>query len=239
MGGQAVSVWGILFDIPSPLGAQQTLTEDADWLGGKLDAKWLCDRLGSSSDVDLQFAGDFDSTPSSALAFLRRGHRVLMMDFLRAIVGPDTSEIQRLAVEVVLKEFRFLVMHPLLCLESRFANLEALPSKRRGNGPLQAAWMINITRAFLRDQVAQGLEPKQVAKAIKRIVELAEFKKEGRYCLVHFDLNAMDAIPDEAIAHAGEGFASHEWPRLRERILSKQQRWIEHHRMVQGRSAKP
>ncbi len=237
VGGQAVAVWGILFDTPSPLGEQQTLTEDADWLGDKLDAKWLCDRLGSPSDVDLQFAGDFDSTPSSALAFLRRGNRVVMMDFLRAIVGPEKAEIEDLAVEVVLQESSFLVMHPLLCLESRFANLEAIPSKRRGNGPLQAVWMINITRAFLLSQVAQGQDPKQVAKAIKRIAELAEFKRAGRYCFLNFQLDPLQAIPDEAVTYAGDGFANHEWPRLHERILGKQQRWLEHHRTVQERAA--
>jgi hypothetical protein len=44
VGGQAIAVWGIIFDVPSPQ-AHQTLTEDADWLGGKLDAKWLSSRL--------------------------------------------------------------------------------------------------------------------------------------------------------------------------------------------------
>lgn len=139
VGGQSVAVWGIIFDVASPLGAHQTLTKDADWLGGKLDAKWLCDQLGPSSDVDLQFAADFDVTPSSALAFLRRDNRVLMMDFLRSIVGPENAEIQELAVSVVLQDSSMLVMHPLLCLESRFANLKELPAKRQGNGPLQAS----------------------------------------------------------------------------------------------------
>lgn len=231
VGGQAIAVWGILFDVPSPLGEHQTLTADADWLGTKLDAKWLCDRLGAPADVDLQFAGDSDSTPSSALAFLRRGKRVLMMDFLRAIVGPDTKEIQKLAVEVQLHEASFLVMHPLLCLESRFANLKEIPAKRGGNGPLQATWMINITRAFLLAQVRDGMDREQVAKAIRRVAELAQYKL-GKYCLLHFHLNALEAIPDEAIAYAGDGFKDIEWPYIAARIARKQARWRAHHERV-------
>lgn len=95
VGGQAIAVWGVLLDVASPLGPQHTLTEDTDWLGGKLDAKWLCERLGPPSDVDLQFAGDFDSTPSSALAYLKRGNRVLMMDFPANHRGAGEPENRR------------------------------------------------------------------------------------------------------------------------------------------------
>lgn len=224
VGGQSVAVWGIIFDVASPLGAHQTLTKDADWLGGKLDAKWLCDQLGPSSDVDLQFAADFDVTPSSALAFLRRDNRVLMMDFLRSIVGPENAEIQELAVSVVLQDSSMLVMHPLLCLESRFANLKELPAKRQGNGPLQAIWMINIMRAYFLEQAAQGIERKQVAKAIRRVVALAE-SQQGKYCLLNFQLNAMNAIPPEVISYVGGGFESIEWPKVAERVEKNQERW--------------
>lgn len=94
VGGQAIAVWGILLDVPSPLGEQHTLTEDADWLGGKLDAKWLCERLGSPSDVDLQFAADFDASPSSALAYLKRGNRVVMMDSCARLLGRRTKKLK-------------------------------------------------------------------------------------------------------------------------------------------------
>lgn len=202
------------------------MTEDADWLGGKRDAQWLCDRLGSPANVELQLAKDFEGTPSSAMAYLRRGDRVLLMDFLRTIVGPSTKDIEDLAVEVQLRETSFAVMHPLLCLESRLANLEVIPGKRRGNGPDQAKWMIDITRAFLLNWVSTCQPPKQVAKAIKKIAELAEFKSAGRYCYLNFGLNALDAIPEEAVTYAGKGFSEQEWPRLRARIVGKQARWL-------------
>jgi hypothetical protein len=78
VGGQAVEVWSVLFDVPSPLGNGVALTEDADWLGSKLDAKWLCDLLEQEAKVELQFASDFDATPSSAIAYVQRGRRILL-----------------------------------------------------------------------------------------------------------------------------------------------------------------
>lgn len=117
-------------------------------------------------------------------------------------------------------------MHPLLCLESRFANLEVIPAKRKGNGPLQALWMIDITRALLREWVDRKQDPKQVAKAIRQIAELAEFKSSGRFCLLNFHLNALDAIPDEAVVYAGAGFHNIEWPTRLRRIQEKQKNWM-------------
>ena len=91
VGGQAIEVWGVLLDVPSPIADRPSLTEDADWLAGPRDAQWLCDKLGGPESVDIQFPDAFDSTPSTALAFLKRGDRILMMDFLRTIVGPSVE----------------------------------------------------------------------------------------------------------------------------------------------------
>lgn len=228
VGGQAIAVWGIVFDVPSPLGPTQTLTEDADWLGSKLDAKWLSERLGRPSDVDLQLAGDFESTPSSALILLLRdGTRVVLMDFLRAIAGLDAENIEKLAVPIEFNGGILKVMHPLLCLESRFANLEIIESKRKGNGPNQAVWMIDITRAYLREMIKSMEDPQQIAKAIRQIAELAEFKSSGKYCFLEFGLDALQAIPPEAVTYAGEGFAKNEWPRVVARIEAKREHWLQ------------
>lgn len=226
VGGQAIAVWGIVFDVPSPIGPHQSLTEDADWLGGKLDARWLSERLGSPSEVDLQFAGDFDATPSSAIVYLLRdGRRVLMMDFLRAIAGLEIADIVKLAVTIEFNGGVLQVMHPLLCLESRFANLQIIEAKRRGNGPLQAQWMINITRTYLLQMISSGESPKEVASAIRQIAILTEFRS-GKYCFLEFQLDALTAIPDEAISYAGVGFSTMEWPRRAARIQAKREGWL-------------
>lgn len=106
VGGQALSTWGVLLDVPSPDGT--TLTEDTDWLGSREDAEWLCKQLG---EVDLQVATIEDQTPNTALArLLRPGNRVLLMDFLSAIVGPDNDSVRKLAVTVQVEHVRLSVL---------------------------------------------------------------------------------------------------------------------------------
>jgi hypothetical protein len=175
VGGQALETWGLAFNVLAPTGEQAPLTEDADWLGGKKDAIWLCERLGVEN-TELMIAGDFDSSPSTALAYLRRPDgRILMMDFLRAIVGPSNEEVRRLAVPVTIADQVTLhVLHPLLCLESRMANLEVIPGKRTGNGPMQAVWSVNIAAAYLQARLGSDSND-QLAAACRMIAEMAEF----------------------------------------------------------------
>ncbi|WP_156473027.1 hypothetical protein [Pseudorhodoferax sp. Leaf265] len=228
VGGQAIEVWGVLLDVAAPTGDGQPLTEDADWLGGKRDAKWLCDRLGGPDTVELQLANDADPTLSSALAFIRRPqNRILLMDFMRAIVGPSSEDVRKLAVKVELSGgATIMVMHPLLCLESRFANLEVIPSKREGNGPMQARWAIAIVQAFLTNMVATSADKDQIGKACRRVAEIAEYKY-GRYCYVNFGLDALDAVPSSVISAVGGRFEQEEWHRVVTRIRFKQHRWTE------------
>jgi len=228
VGGQAIEVWGVLLDEPAPTGDTQPLTEDADWLGNRRDAKWLCDRLGSRNTVELQFAGEFDPSVSLALAFIQRpDKRILLMDFMRAIAGPSAEEVRKLAVRVELRNGAVIsVMHPLLCLESRFANLALIPEKRLGNGPMQAQWAINIVKSYLLRMVRDRMPADQIAKACRRIAETAEYK-HGRYCHLEFGLDALQAVSAEVMDAVGGRFVSHEWPRIVERVRSKQARWRE------------
>lgn len=229
VGGQAIEVWGVLFDVPSPIGDHAPLTEDADWLAGPQDAQWLCDKLGGPESVDIQFPEAFDSTPSSALAYLRRGERILMMDFLRTIVGPKPEQVQKLAVNVDVQGNVFAVMHPLLCLESRLANLHIIPSKRLGNGPMQAQWAIEIVHAYLAHLVSSSHDKEQVAKACREIAELATFKPCGIYCYKNFSLNPISAVTPDIVGYVGGGFSRQEWPTILSRLDRRQAKWRSQH----------
>lgn len=225
VGGQAIETWGIFFNVLAPTGDQAPLTEDIDWLGGKRDALWLCERLGKNA-TEVYFPSAHDNSPSSALAYLERpGGRILMMDFLRGIVGPTNEEVQRLAVPVQFDQTTLQVLHPLLCLESRMANLAVLPSKRQGNGPLQAIWAIDIARAYLEHR-GQNATPGQIASDCRLMVELAEFK-HGRYCWLNYKLDPLCAISSHVLAMAGEGFVTKEWPHILARVTFKRDQWDE------------
>lgn len=224
VGGQALETWGVFFDVLAPTGDRHPLTEDADWLGNAADANWLCTLLGKET-TELQIPKMDDHGPSSALAFLKTADgRVLMMDFLHTVMGLQEVEIRKLAIPVSVDGGVMHVLHPLLCLESRMANLKHLPAKRGGNGPMQAVWALNIVSAYLAHIQAQQMPERQITRAIHRVGELAEFKS-GRYCYLNFDLDPLSAVPDEVVAHIGGRFATEDWPRTKERIARKREKW--------------
>lgn len=225
VGGQALETWGLFFDVLAPTGDRHPLTEDTDWLGSKRDAQWLCEQLGLHI-TEIKFAGDTDNTVNTAYAYLQRPDgRVVMMDFLRAIVGPSNDDVRRLAVPVrVDGEVTLYILHPLLCLESRMANLAQISSKRRGNGPMQAVWAVQIVEAYLRSVVTKGTQ-RDAISACHRVAELAEYKS-GRYCWLHFPaVDPLQAVSEDVVAKIGGRFETDDWPRTLNRIATKRARW--------------
>lgn len=226
VGGQAIETWGVLLNVPAPTGDKHPLTEDTDWLGSKEDAQWLCTQLGR--DVEMHFPKPHEAGPSTALAFIRRpDDRVLMMDFLRAIVGVSEEEIRKLAVPVAISGITLHVLHPLLCLKSRLANVAVLPSKRRGNGPLQAEWAIDITTAFLL-KATQEQSARAATRACHRVAEIAA-SDHARYCLLNHGIDASRAVTEEVVQSIGGRFETEDWPVKKAWIEKRQQRWREIH----------
>jgi hypothetical protein len=228
VGGQALQVWGAVLGVPCPVDQSVApLTEDADWLASQSDARWLSSLLRENRVVDLHLAKPHEAGPNTALAYMRGSDgRILLIDFLRAIIGVPNEEVVRLAVPVTLDTNRFQVLHPLLCLQSRFANLERLPAKRAGNGPVQALWAIRIACAFLHKMLREGADQRQVIRACHRIAEVAEYK-HGRFCYLTFRLDPLQAVTPEIIDSIGGRFVSDDWPRTCNRIAAKRAQWLD------------
>jgi len=220
VGGQALETWGHVFDVPPPTGEFEPLTEDTDFLGSKKDAQWLCKLLGKGA-TELILAADFDSSINTAIAYLERPDgRILMIDFLRAIIGVNEKEIQRTAVPISVAGVDLHVLHPLLCLKSRFANLQELPSKRNSNGVMQAEWAISIVQAWLRKMVIGKPEQREMIKACHSVSELAEFGS-GPYCFREFALDPLRAVGTDVLEAIGGRFVTDDWRRKVERIRLK------------------
>lgn len=232
MGGQSLEVWGKLYNVPFPQGGDVFSTEDADWVGTRLDAKWLCDQL---PDSELHFASIDDHTPSTAVAYIKRpGGRVLLMDFLSQVYGLDDSEVQRLAVEVALDGLTIKVLHPLLCLESRFANLTGIPSKRSTNGLAQARWAIQIVCAYLTALFdSEQAESRQIVRAIHRVAQVAS-SRFGRYCYLEFGLDPLASVPEWMPGAIGGLFNSRDWPNTQARIERNRRKWERHKARTQA-----
>jgi len=220
VGGQALETWGHVFEVLPPTGDYEPLTEDTDFLGDKKDAQWLCKLLGKDV-TELHIAQDFNPSANTAIAYLERPDgRVLLIDFLKAIIGVDEKEIARTAVPISVAGVSLHVLHPLLCLKSRLANIEKLTSKRNTNGIMQARWAIDIVRAWLVKIVGEGYPQRELIKACHSVAELAEFGS-GPYCYKEFGLDPLHAVSTEIVESIGGRFVTDDWRRKVDRINLK------------------
>lgn len=223
VGGQAIETWGHYFQVLAPTGQHEPLTEDTDWYGNADDARWLCRLLGRKS-TELYIAKNFDPSPNSAQAYIERPDgRVLMMDFLRAVVGLTHEEIVQYAVPVTVAGINFSVLHPLYCLESRLANLKGLPSKRNTNGVMQANWAIDIVAAYLEKMPSNGASVRDVMKACQQLADSSEYRA-GPYCFDNYGIDPLRAVPAAILEFIGGQFVTEYWPRRLERIATKRAR---------------
>lgn len=230
VGGQALEVWGVLLNVLPPTGERSPLTEDADWLGGAVDANWLAGLLEEHREVELLVPAADDPTPNTASMYMRATGGVVLLDFLRCVTGLENDEIDRLAVTIDVpfsddasRVAKMRVLHPIHCLASRMANLRVHENKRRGNGPMQAVWAVNIVRAYLESRAAHGNET-QMRRSCEAVMGLAEYGS-ARYCYTNYGLDPLAAISDLVIRSCGPGFARHQWPRYLTRVQNKRERW--------------
>jgi hypothetical protein len=211
VGGQAIEAWGLYFKVLAPSGNSQPLTEDTDWYGTPKDAVWLCRQLGKIN-TELTLSGASDPSPNTGVAFHRRPDgRVVLIDFLKSLKGLTHDKIVGSAVPVQIGPVKLHILHPLLCLESRLANLAGIESKRNGNGIMQANWSVDIASAYLQQMLSAG-KTKDAMIACREIVEAAEYRS-GPYCYDEFNIDPVRAITSEMVDNIGGLFASEDWPR--------------------------
>lgn len=237
VGGQALEVWGVVLDVMPPTAVPSgdqhfhALTVDADWLGQKADAQWLADLLGLDH-TELSVPAVGDPTPSTAVLYLERNGRVMLMDFLAHITGIENTEVLKYAAEVEVpmpdgRSVPLRVLDPVHCLLSRMANLKAYASKREGNGRLQAQWAMDILRAYLRYMVAAGAPEDAMRKQCHRVAELAEYgSKAAEYCYTRYQIDPLQAVEPTVAAAGGDRFAVEDWPHTVARIQRKQGKWL-------------
>lgn len=198
MGGQSLVGWCRLLGVPAPAPrGTPYLTQDLDLLCTRTDAEWLAQQLG----WELHQPTIDDATPQTGKLVSRpsatRG--LLVIDCLSSILGPELEHVQKMAVPISYNGYRLNLLHPLLCLHSRVANLFHLSSKRDGNGVAQAIVAVRIVRAYLEQQAADPKVPKQVMmRAIRRILRISS-SPEGIFCFIHYGVNPLHAITAAAV----------------------------------------
>lgn len=207
--------WVVHYDIPIPDSGTPALTQDVDFLG----TKELAEQLASLIGAHIKVAGIDDHTANTAVLTFRRENtgQILLIDFLSCLIGMKEDEVQRLAVPMAYGVGKIHIMHPLLCMESRFINLHKLSSKRNGNGITQAGIAIEVARHYLTEMLARGDE-RQALNAVKRIKKLA-LSPSGKYCWKEYGLDPITAI--DPTKFTSPMFIEKGWPALVAEVNNK------------------
>lgn len=221
VGGQSLVGWAIHYKLELPHTDYPALTQDVDFLGGVKEAEFLAKEIGAACHV----ATLDDNTPNTAvLSWVSpTSGKKLTVDFLRTLIGLTTAEIRKLAVQIQFEGHQPVwILHPLLCLKSRFENLLRLRSKRSKNGVTQARVAVDVARCFIRSLLDMNdVEAEKLAiKAAQRIGELAR-SPAGVFVFNEYGIDVLSAVDSRLYVHHHE-FAELDW--------KNQIRWAEKER---------
>jgi hypothetical protein len=216
VGGQAVSFWAVYYGLKSDL---PILTNDIDYLGTAADARRASAALPFRHK--LRMATLSDATPNTALLSvdLDGYDEPVLIDYLAQVVGLETRQIQRSSVLVEFEGARLQVIHPVLLLQSKIANLYHLGRKRTPEGREQARLAIEIVASFLGDAITASDGVRETLKAVETVGKFSATAPaiEAR---VQWDLDCLSAIPARIFEARmlPLDFYEKRWPQIRKKV---------------------
>ncbi len=223
VGGQSLTFWVDFFNIPVPKSNTPYLTQDADVLATKHDARIFATELHGT----LNIPKPDNHTPNTAIVTYKTPDgRTLFVDFMGTLIGLTNEEIRKTAVEFEHPEYGFIhILHPTLVLKSRIVNLHRLQSKRDTNGIEQARLAVSVAKAFFENYISLGLAganpDRYLVDRVKWLGKLA-LSDAGIYVFAQWGIDVMEAAPRNLITN--KKFHAEHWPRLDSRIRAKRDR---------------
>lgn len=220
VGGQALIYWLTYYrDRVEALRQLSFVTsDDVDFYGTQEDAHRMAAAI-AGSDVR-NFGVDSLSAATAVIRFRDGAGEERQIDFLRTVHGVDTDQVRNTAIEIELRDranhptgIRLRILHPVLCLVSRFHNTHSFPKYQEARGLRQALASVGIACGYLQDQIDAG-HIRIAHNAIKIVAELAS-SPEGRAVYNQFQLDALEAIPNDE--RLGAAFFAEQLPRIRAR----------------------
>lgn len=217
VGGQSLVAWIKYYNINIPDTETPALTQDVDFLGKADDAKLLAKELNARIKV----AGMDDHTPNTAVLSFQSVNtdKILIVDFLNQLLGLKEEEVRKLAVLISIESSsQVYVLHPILCVKSRFENLHKLKNKRNGNGITQARMAIEVVKRYLVEISQEDNGLRQALNATKKIREIA-LSDAGIFVYHEYSLDILSAIDVDLFE--GSKFVTLEWPHLQDEVMRK------------------
>jgi hypothetical protein len=209
VGGQALAFWADYLQVRRPQNLVSGVTVDADFIGDAELAKELGARLGWETWIP---ALD-DATPQTGkVTHTLRDGSIKQVDFLSGVVGLNTKDIVRRAVEVAIPGVgKVRVIHPVDVLDSRIQNLHVLAAKRNAAGIAQARLAVGVVRSFVQQFIVDHGE-RAALKLLERIVELTTDIAAVHVFLL-YGIDPLGAIPVEEF-RTTSALHKRRWPQI-------------------------
>ncbi len=211
VGGQAVSFWGDYFaNKDDYLKTHGPITScDVDFLAGRSEVFDAEQRLGAKAAIPTMD----DHTPNTGLIhFKNAAGKDIRIDFLGSVHGVSHRDVIKTAVTVEWHGLRLSVMHPLLCLQSRLANL-AFPNYRNNHSFGQLEACVHIVNQQIAAELKQ--DNQRTALNIAEVVADLAIEDTAKEVYLERGIDVLRAIPYELFP--SRDFKEKRWPQIVER----------------------
>lgn len=207
IGGQALQIWCDFYvELDPELNNESPFTSKDVDVQGDLKTTRVCAELLS---VKPRYpAAEFDPTNVALIEVLVEG-RVIEVNVLTSPYGVTAKEARQTAIPYQVGEGSIQVLHPVLCMESRLANVAGL-FRTQEQSVRQARASIRCARAFLAELASQN--PREALKLAERVFRYARDNRNAREAFVTHQLDAFDVVD----AHLGlpSDFAEKRLPQM-------------------------
>ncbi|MDI3559849.1 hypothetical protein [Bradyrhizobium sp. Arg816] len=201
IGGQATNLWAWYYRDKDPaLRQDQPLTSrDLDYFGSVKAAESLAAALGGKV---IKATLDDMNTPHSAVVLATVNGKPLKIDFLNGVLGVTRRELERgvavieATAEVDGKECRaqIPVLHPVLCLKSRIANmLHPMLGRRDSFAWAQLHAAIAIVRVYIVDALEEG-DWKEAKSCLSDVFEYLRSDRFGKAAKNELGVDVLDIL---------------------------------------------
>jgi hypothetical protein len=199
VGGQAVSFWVDFYaaQVPALARLAPLTTADIDFVGDRRAVTICAERLdGTAKLPDLD-----DHTPNTGMVkFVDAAGEKQNIDFIDQPHGLRAREVYRMAVPVRVLDGRgrptsvtFLVMQPVLVMESRVHNTMGLPGYRSPHSLQQLSASVACAGEYLRGLLDAG-EVRAVLRLNERIFTFCLKDRDGRLVHAKHGVDPFEAV---------------------------------------------
>lgn len=201
IGGQATNLWAWYYQDKDPaLRRDQPLTSrDIDYFGSFKAAENLAAALGGKA---IKPTLDDMNTPNSAVVLATINGKPLKIDFLNGVLGVTRRELEQgvavieASAEVEGKERRaqIAVLHPVLCLKSRIANmLHPMLARRDSFAWAQLHAAVAIVRVYIADALEAG-DWEEAKNCLSDVFDYVRSEPFGRTAKHELGINVLGIL---------------------------------------------